>query len=112
MPRYKRRSTRRKENRKIALERISLLFRIARKTFASEPDLAQSYVNTARKIGMRYKVRIPKEFRRSICKHCKRFIVPGNNCKFRIKQRREPHLVITCLCCGGYTRIPLKPEVT
>jgi len=108
---YKRHAAIRRENRKIALERIHLLFKMATKTFNLEPALAQSYVNTARKIGMRYKVRIPTEFRRMICRHCKRFILPGKNCTIRIRQSREPHLVITCLCCGGHMRIPLKAKV-
>jgi RNase P subunit RPR2 len=30
------------------------------------------------------------------------------NCRVRIQQRREPHVVITCFNCGGYTRIPLR----
>ncbi len=105
---YKRRSAARKENRKIALERISILFKMAREAFDLEPDLAQKYVNMARKIGMRYKVRIPIEFRRMLCRHCKMFILPGKNCTVRIRQEREPHIVITCLYCGGHMRIPLK----
>ena len=108
MTRYKQRSAMRRENRKIALERISLLFKMAREAFDLEPELSQSYVRTARKIGMRYKVRIPSGLRRMVCRHCKRFILPGKNCTVRIRQEREPHLVITCLCCSGYMRIPLK----
>ncbi|MFH0897600.1 MAG: ribonuclease P protein component 4 [Candidatus Bathyarchaeota archaeon] len=108
MTRYKRRLVERKENKKIALERIFLLFKMARKAFDLEPGLAQNYVNTARKIGMRYKVRVPTEFGRMICRHCKRFLVPGKNCTIRIRQEREPHLVTTCFYCHGHMRIPLK----
>lgn len=101
-------SSARRENRKIALERISILFKMAREVFDNEAKLAQRYVSLARKIGMRYKVRIPIEFRRMICRRCKGFILPGKNCIVRIRQEREPHLVITCLICGEHTRIPLK----
>ena len=108
MTRYKQRSRQRKENKIIALERISILFKMARKIFDREPELAQRYVNLARKIGMRYKVRIPVEFRMMMCKHCKTFLMPGKNCIFRIRPKRETHLVATCLVCGKHLRIPLK----
>lgn len=99
---------RRREDRKIALERIHILFKQAMETFEREPELGQRYVALARKIGMRYKVRLPVEYRWMICKHCKGFILPGKTGRTRIQQRREPHVVITCLNCGGYNRIPLK----
>jgi len=104
----RRRSSARGENRRIALERISILFNEAREAFDCEPELAQRYVNLARKIGMRYKVRIPMEFRRIICRRCKGLILPGKNCVVRIRQERETHLVTTCLNCGKLMRIPLK----
>ena len=110
MTNYKRRAAHRRNDRQIALERISILFEKARETLMQESDLAQSYVKLAREIGMRYKVRMPIEYRRLICKKCKNFTLPGMNCRVRTQRRREPHLVITCLNCGSQTRIPLKKE--
>jgi ribonuclease P protein subunit RPR2 len=86
----------RRENKQIALGRISILFNLAKEVFSEKPDLAQYYVTLAKKIGMRYKVNLPVEFRRMICKHCKLFIFPGTTCRIRLQQRREPHVVITC----------------
>lgn len=106
MNRFKPRSRRKKV--RIVLERIPILFKKARKVFDKEPVLAQHYVNLARKMCMRYNVRLPPEFRRMICRHCKGFILPGKNCTVRIKQERETHLVTTCLICGKHMRIPLK----
>jgi len=94
--------------RRIALQRIRTLFRLARETIHEDPVLAQRYVDTARKVAMAAKVRLPREFRRQVCRHCKSFILPGVNCRVRIKQRREPHVVITCLNCGEQMRISLK----
>jgi ribonuclease P protein subunit RPR2 len=34
----------------------------------------------------------------------------GDNCRVRIKQKREPHVVVTCLSCGHKTRILLKKK--
>lgn len=96
------------ETQRIAIQRIHTLFRLARETYCEDHALAQRYVDIARRIAMSAKVRLPKEYRRQICRHCKSFILPGVNCRVRIKQRREPHVVITCLECGKHMRIPLK----
>jgi ribonuclease P protein subunit RPR2 len=93
--------------KKIAYERIIGLFEMARKNVREDPVLAQRYVDIAKKISSSYKVRIPSEYKRQICKHCKSFIIPGINCRTRIQKKREPHIVITCLNCGGHMRIPL-----
>jgi ribonuclease P protein subunit RPR2 len=102
----------RKENKQIASERISILFQMAQSVFNEEPELAQYYVNLAKNIGTRYKVKLPIELRRMNCKHCKSFIFPGINCRIRLQQRREPHVVITCFHCGGFMRIPLRNRET
>ena len=94
--------------KRIALQRIRTLFHLARKTAHEDFALAQRYVDIARKVAMAAKVRLPREYRRQVCRHCKSFILPGVNCRVRIKQRREPHVVITCLNCGEQMRIPLK----
>jgi len=94
--------------KRIALKRVHILFGLAKEVIREDPELAQRYVQIARKIAMRTQLRLPKEYRRLICRKCKSFILPGVNCRIRIQQRREPHMVITCLNCGGHTRIPLK----
>mgnify|MGYP002154936740 CR=1 FL=1 len=96
------------ETRQIALQRIQTLFHLAREKIREEPELAQRYVAIARRIAMRTKLRLPTEYRRMVCRHCKSFIYPGVNCRVRVQQRREPHMVITCQVCGKITRIPLK----
>jgi RNase P subunit RPR2 len=35
-------------------------------------------------------------------------LVPGETSRVRVKPRREPHVVTTCLACGSQTRIPLR----
>lgn len=93
--------------RQIAMQRIRTLFQLARHVYAQDPKLAQRYVDIARRVAMAARIRLPREFRRQVCRHCKSFILPGVSCRVRIKQRREPHLVITCLKCGRHMRIPL-----
>ena len=98
------------ETRRIALERIHILFRLARETIHEDKALAQRYVQIARRLAMAARVKLPREYRRQVCRHCKSFILPGVNCRVRIQQRREPHVVITCLECGKHMRIPLRKK--
>jgi len=98
------------KTRRIAMERVHILFRLAKEVVSKEPQLAQRYADIARRIAMRTRLRLPVEYRRLICRHCKSFIYPGVNCRVRIKQRREPHVVITCLNCGKHMRIPLRKK--
>ncbi len=94
--------------KRIALQRVHTLFGLAKEVIREDPELAQRYIQIARRIAMRTQLKLPKEYRRLICRKCKSFILPGVNCRIRIQHRREPHMVITCLNCGGHTRIPLK----
>lgn len=94
--------------RKLALKRINTLFNLAIEMLHERPDLAQRYVEIARKIAMRTRTRIPRENRLLICRHCKKFIFPGVSARVRTQPRREPHIVVTCLYCGKYMRRPLR----
>ncbi|MEM1514526.1 MAG: ribonuclease P [Candidatus Bathyarchaeia archaeon] len=94
--------------KEIALSRIERLFDLAIKMLSKRPDLSQRYIEIARKISMRTRVRIPREKKVLICRHCKRFIFPGVSSRVRLQHRREPHIVITCLYCGKHMRRPLR----
>ena len=94
--------------KRIAMQRIRALFRMANEIFHEDSSLAQRYVDTARKIAMSAKSRLPNEYGRQVCRHCKSFIYPGVNCRVRVQQAREPHVAITCLVCDKTTRILLK----
>ncbi len=94
-----------KKQKQIAQERIKKLFQEAEKAFPENPSLSHRYVFLARKIAMKIKTRIPRELKRKFCKHCHKFLMPGTNARIRT---REGKLVIYCLECKKYTRIPLK----
>ncbi|MCW4023058.1 MAG: ribonuclease P [Candidatus Bathyarchaeota archaeon] len=94
--------------KQIALRRVHMLFSLAKQVAHENPELSQRYVQLARKVAMRARLRLPREYRFLVCKKCKSFILPGVNCRTRIQPRREPHMVITCLSCGRVTRIPIK----
>jgi ribonuclease P protein subunit RPR2 len=96
--------------KKIGRQRIQILFEQAKKVGKTEPRLAMQYVKSARRIAMAAKIRLPVEFRRQTCKNCNALLVQGYNCRVRVKQKREPHVVITCLNCGNQTRIMLSKK--
>jgi ribonuclease P protein subunit RPR2 len=96
--------------KQIAKQRIGMLFEQAKKIGRTNPTLATRYVSTARRIAMAARIRLSTEFRRGICKECNSLFVHGVNCRVRVKQKREPHVVITCLVCGNQTRIMLRKK--
>lgn len=96
--------------KQIAKHRIQILFQQATQTYPANPDLAQKYLLTAKKIAMAARVRMPAGYKHRICKKCSSLLVPGKSSRVRIKSKREPHLVVTCLKCGSTTRMPLKPK--
>lgn len=97
--------------KEIASSRIEKLFDMAIELLDKRPDLSQRYVEIARRISMRTKARIPREKRMLLCRHCKRFIFPGVSSRVRLQPRRSPHIVITCLYCGGHMRRPLRKKM-
>jgi len=92
--------------REAAADRIetlySLAFNMAR---AGELDLARRYLTLARKIGMRYTVRIPPRLKRSTCKECRTPMIPELTSRVRIRDGRR---IVTCLECGKVMRYPFK----
>ena len=96
------------EVRDIARQRVRWLFELADRVFERDPALADRYVELARLIAMRVRVRIPRDLRRRFCHNCGCLLKPGVNCRVRLAKRRSPHLAITCLRCGYVHRIPYK----
>jgi ribonuclease P protein subunit RPR2 len=96
--------------KQIAKQRIQILFEQAKKVVKANPKLAKQYVLSARKIAMAAKIQLPVEFRRETCKECDSLFVHGVNCRVRIKQKREPHVVVTCLNCSNQTRMLLREK--
>jgi len=93
--------------KQIAKQRIQILFEQAKQVGKTNPPLAAQYVKSSRRIAMAAKIRLPAEFRRETCKKCNTLFVQGVNCRVRVKQKRQPHIVVTCLNCGNQTRMLL-----
>jgi len=90
--------------KEIAYERITYLFELAGREYADSPARSNRYVSLAKRIGMRYRVSLPQELKRKMCKGCGSFLSPGGNCRVRLK---SGCLTITCMNCHRVQRYPL-----
>jgi ribonuclease P protein subunit RPR2 len=87
--------------RRIARERIVILFARAEQFFPSYGEGSDRCVALARRIAMRYRVRIPRHLRRRFCRRCGAFLVPGANLRVRIHRGK---VVTTCIRCRRQKR--------
>ncbi|MCE8423760.1 MAG: ribonuclease P [Candidatus Methanoperedens sp.] len=87
----------------MAYERIIRLFELAHIEFNDHPKRSDRYVQLARRIGMRYRVRMPQEFKRQICKHCHTYLVQGATARTRLQ---GTHISTNCTSCGKQMRLP------
>ncbi len=94
----------------IAEERIRLLYDMAKGTFKTNPALSRRYVELARRIGMRSRVRIPGELKYITCHNCLSLLIPGVTCRVRIRPDRGTDVVMTCLACNSVKRYPASRE--
>ena len=93
--------------KKLALERVTILLKEAEQAFNVDKELANSYVNKARKIAMKVNLKIPSDLKRKFCKHCNSFLVPGKNLRVRTKNKM---VVYYCLECKRFSKFRLKSK--
>jgi len=96
-----------REKRRIAGERIDVLFNLAERVFPYSPDLANRYVEIALAVQQKARIRLPRKWKRRYCRKCHSFLVPGVNARVRL---RNGHVVIKCLECGHISRYPYIRE--
>ena len=91
-------------NREIARGRIKQLFEEADKAFSENKNLSNRYIKLARKIAMKFNLRMPRGYKRKFCKHCYSYLKPGKNLRVRTKNN---NVVYYCLECKKFMRFPL-----
>lgn len=94
----------------IARERIEILIKQAKEMALNDEDLSRRYVDLARRISSRTKVRIPGELKRFLCKGCGIALVPGHNVRIRLRAHSSG-IVVTCLRCGFTKRYPVTTKI-
>ena len=78
------------------------------KTAANDLPLARRQAELARKVLLRFNVKLDFSRRRFFCRGCKKLMVPGVNARVRLGHGRPPILHVTCLECGRVNRKILK----
>ena len=97
---------RKKKARRIAWERIQLLFNLALEEVKKGNVIrANRYMEHILKLSRKYNIRLPREMKMYICKKCHSFLIPGRNSQVRLKKGK---IVIKCLKCGSYKRYIYK----
>jgi len=86
----------------IARERIKILFEEAEK--ANIQELSNKYIKTARKIAMKFNLRLPRYYNRKFCKHCYNYF---RNQNYRVRTKNK-NVVYYCLSCKKHARFPLR----
>jgi ribonuclease P protein subunit RPR2 len=92
--------------RQVAHERIEYLLGQARIMLTVRPELSKRYVQLARKISTRTKVRLEPSQKQNMCKKCGSFLVPGLNARVRLRPGKVR--VITCTSCNTTRRYPFE----
>jgi ribonuclease P protein subunit RPR2 len=94
------------EAREIAMKRmVKLLIMAEEEARANRMERGRRYVELATKIGMRTNTPMPKGF--MYCRSCLSPLVPGRNCRVRLRSDR---VVTHCLECDGIRRTPYLRE--
>jgi ribonuclease P protein subunit RPR2 len=84
--------------KELARERVEILLASALKE--KEEKLAAKQALLAKKIAMRFRLRLAYDIRQLYCKRCKQFMVPGRNSRIRLGRSSAKAVRITCLRCG------------
>ena len=85
--------------KQIATRRIEILFNNALSNAKNNPRLAEKQAEIAKKISMKFKIKMPFEVSSSFCKKCKKFIPPGVRSKIRLGSKPKS-IRITCTYCN------------
>ncbi len=93
------------KQKELAKEHIKTYFEKATKVFSENKGLANRYVTLARKIAMKVRMPLPVVYKRKFCKHCYKFLMPNKNARIRVRDKK---VIISCLECKKFTRIPLN----
>jgi ribonuclease P protein subunit RPR2 len=90
----------------IARERMQRLLQLAEEAGSlGKMERGRKYVQLARRIGMRTNTQMPREF--MYCRECLSPLLPGRNCRVRLRSNR---VTITCHECGYIRRYPYIAE--
>ncbi len=93
------------KSRDLALQRMERLFVLAEEEHRNHPERSRRYIEIAKKISTRTRVRMPRLLKRLYCHHCGSYLSPEVS---RVRLR-DGVLITTCMYCKGMMRRPYRP---
>src|SRR3989344_8468551 len=94
----------------LAKERIEILFREALLAAKENRfDRANRYIFLARKLAMKFNIKLEREQRRKFCHNCYNYLLPGKNVIVRINARKKT-VEYNCLDCKHVSRYGYHKE--
>jgi ribonuclease P protein subunit RPR2 len=87
---------------------VKLLTESAVNLSHTDLPLAREQAALARRVRLRFNVRLDPSLRRFTCKGCKGLMVPGVNARVRLGHGKPAILRITCADCGHVNRKTLS----
>ena len=101
------RKKQKKAIKKIATKNISELFCFATKIFNESRELANRYVKIALLTRNKSNIKLTKKQKSYYCKKCHTFLMPGENCTVRTKNK---NILYHCDNCGAIRKFGLKKD--
>jgi len=94
----------RRFQKKIGLERIRIIYSNVILYASENPEISRRQIEVARRILLKFNIRLPYPYKLFFCNKCKSPIIPGVDSKIRICHVPKLHVKIVCLKCGGVYR--------
>ncbi|MFX0107099.1 MAG: ribonuclease P protein component 4 [Candidatus Hodarchaeota archaeon] len=91
-------------SKRLAKARLEILWEQATRIARKDPSGAKRQIQIARRVAQKARLKIPPHMRRRLCKQCDAVLIPGENCRVRMRHNRSRHLTVTCLDCGAVRR--------
>jgi ribonuclease P protein subunit RPR2 len=93
--------------KEVAAERIEILYSLSLQTVKDEPELSRRYALLMKRISTHYKVSLPRNIKRSICRGCGTVLVPGVTSTVRLASSKG-YVIHWCKGCGTEVHFPYK----
>lgn len=81
----------------VALQRIEILYRLAKDSAAKDPELSARYVSLMKRISTKYRRRLDSEIKRGICASCGRVLFPFGAREIRVSGSNG-YIIVRCVC--------------
>lgn len=94
----------RKAAKEDAAELVRLLTESSVSLSHTDLKLAKEQAALARRVRLRFNVRLDPSMKRFTCRGCKSLLVPGVNARVRLGHGRPTILHVTCSECGRVNR--------